>query len=88
MKVIRSGKAQPTKNKSPTRSKAKKRPKDLSNYSPPDPKTSHLNLLGKRFKIEDDMLGFGSFGRTYLGKDIKRQKSVAIKIVSLLEVNV
>ncbi len=28
------------------------------------------------------MLGFGSFGRTYLGKDIKRAKNVAIKIVS------
>jgi len=45
-------------------------------------KTAHMNLLGKRFKIEDDMLGFGSFGRTYLGWDIKRKKRVAIKIVS------
>jgi len=42
-----------------------------------------MNLLGKRFKIEDDMLGFGSFGRTYLGWDIKRKKRVAIKIVSI-----
>jgi serine/threonine protein kinase len=38
-------------------------------------------LLGKRFKIEDEMLGFGSFGRTYLGRDIKRNREVAIKIV-------
>jgi hypothetical protein len=37
-------------------------------------KSSHLTLLGKRFRIEDDLLGFGSFGRTYLGKDIKRNK--------------
>jgi hypothetical protein len=29
------------------------------------PKKSHLNLLGSRFKIEDQMLGFGSFGRTF-----------------------
>jgi hypothetical protein len=29
------------------------------------PKQSHLNLLGSRFKIEDQMLGFGSFGRTF-----------------------
>jgi hypothetical protein len=28
-------------------------------------KKSHLNLLGSRFKIEDKMLGFGSFGRTF-----------------------
>jgi hypothetical protein len=45
-------------------------------------KTAHMNLLGKRFKIEDEMLGFGSFGRTYLGWDIKRKNRVAIKIVS------
>lgn len=44
-------------------------------------KQSHINLLGKRFKIEDELLGFGSFGRTYLGKDIKKNKNVAIKIV-------
>ncbi|CDW79713.1 serine threonine protein kinase [Stylonychia lemnae] len=44
-------------------------------------KTAHMNLLGKRFKIEDEMLGFGSFGRTYLGQDIKRKKRVAIKIM-------
>ena len=44
-------------------------------------KQSHINLLGNRFKIEDELLGFGSFGRTYLGKDIKKNKNVAIKIV-------
>jgi hypothetical protein len=44
-------------------------------------KSAHMNLLGKRFKIEDELLGFGSFGRTYLGRDIKRDKDVAIKIV-------
>lgn len=44
-------------------------------------KQSHMNLLGKRFRIEDEMLGFGSFGRTYLGKDIRKNKHVAIKIV-------
>lgn len=27
------------------------------------------------------MLGVGSFGRTYLGRDIKKSKEVAIKIV-------
>lgn len=42
-----------------------------------------MNLLGKRFRIEDSLLGFGSFGRTYLGKDIKRNRDVAIKIVIL-----
>lgn len=30
------------------------------------------------------MLGFGSFGRTFLGEDIKKKKKVAIKIVSFL----
>jgi serine/threonine protein kinase len=29
------------------------------------------------------MLGFGSFGRTYLGKDIKKGRNVAIKIVNI-----
>ena len=43
-----------------------------------------MSLLGKRFRIEDELLGFGSFGRTYLGKDVKRNKDVAIKIVSNL----
>jgi len=40
-----------------------------------------MNLLGKRFKIEDDLIGFGSFGRTFMGKDIVKNKNVAIKIV-------
>ena len=30
-------------------------------------KSNHLSLLGKRFRIDDQLLGFGSFGRTYLG---------------------
>jgi hypothetical protein len=54
-----------------------------SNLNIIDSRNSHLNLLGKRFKIEDELLGFGSFGRTYLGRDIKRDKDVAIKIVLL-----
>lgn len=47
-------------------------------------KNTHMNLLGKRFKIEDEMLGFGSFGRTYLGRDMKKNTDVAIKIVNTL----
>jgi serine/threonine protein kinase len=50
-------------------------------------KNNHMHLLGKRFKIEDELLGFGSFGRTYLGKDIKRDKHVAIKIVIIDYIN-
>lgn len=49
--------------------------------NPSDHKSAQLSLLGKRFKIEDVMLGVGSFGRTYLGRDIKRSREVAIKIV-------
>ena len=44
-----------------------------------------MHLLGKRFKIEEELLGFGSFGRTYLGRDLKKNKFVAIKIVSNLK---
>ena len=38
-------------------------------------------MLGKRFKIYDDILGMGAFGRTFLGRDIKYKRDVAIKIV-------
>jgi len=38
-------------------------------------------VLGNRFKIYDDLLGAGTFGRTYKGLDVKRKKEVAIKIV-------
>ena len=37
--------------------------------------------MGKRFKIRDEMLGSGSFGKTFLGRDIKNKNEVAIKIV-------
>jgi serine/threonine protein kinase len=40
-----------------------------------------MQLLGKRFMINDELLGFGSFGRTYLGTDTKLTRYVAIKIV-------
>lgn len=46
-----------------------------------DNSESSLNLLGKRFRICDELVGMGSFGRTHIGIDIKKDKSVAIKIV-------
>lgn len=45
-------------------------------------KKNQLNLLGKKFKIMDDVIGNGAFGRTHLGLDVKKNKEVAIKIVS------
>lgn len=59
--------------KSPSRKKSSN-VAAVSNIQMLDHKQSHINLLGKRFKIEDEMLGFGSFGRTYLGKDVKKNK--------------
>jgi len=44
-------------------------------------------LLGKRFKIKETVLGVGSFGRTYLGRDKKVHHDVAIKIVSYSQTN-
>jgi hypothetical protein len=40
-----------------------------------------MNLLGKRFRIGDELIGVGSFGRTHIGIDFKKKKEVAIKIV-------
>jgi hypothetical protein len=44
-------------------------------------------LLGKRFRIGDELIGVGSFGRTHVGIDFKKQTEVAIKIVIILCIN-
>lgn len=49
-----------------------------------DSSESTLNLLGKRFRICDELVGMGSFGRIHMGIDVKKDKSVAIKIVSII----
>jgi serine/threonine protein kinase len=45
-------------------------------------KNSDLKFIGKRFRIMDEMLGVGSFGKTYVGKDLKLKNDVAIKTVN------
>ena len=42
-----------------------------------------MNLLGKRFRIGDELIGVGSFGRTHIGIDFKKKREVAIKIVNI-----
>jgi hypothetical protein len=45
-------------------------------------------LLGERFKIRNIIIGVGSFGRAYIGRDKKLRKDIAIKIVNYLEIKV
>lgn len=45
--------------------------------------TADYSVYEERFKLlEEHLIGTGSFGRTFLGVDLKKQRKVAIKVVS------
>lgn len=57
---------------------------DTPTVKSPKKKGSEMNQYEKRFKVLDEVpIGTGSFGRTFIGIDLKRNQKVAIKVVSL-----